>query len=164
MYQHDQFGIEATDLYKDICGSLIYEFSAGAYDAYFTYYSTTRIFNLKTNEMSVLVNGYALYTVTARLGAYPEVYASQTGSITMLSPCAEPFRAYIGIVPNINFDYTNTAYFSFPADMISPTLCASFVTYSCTYMDGPNIATVPDMCNQPSEVNDMWTTTISFNT
>lgn len=160
VYKHDAFEIQTNNVYSDICGTLSYSLDAGIlYTQYFTYDGTNRVFQLLTNEMAVLVQGQISYTITAYLTAFPEVHAIQTGVIKMESPCADPFLMYMGIVPNINFRYEEAVTWTYPKTLITPELCRSFATYSCTYIDGP---VESDMCVQPSTIVNGVSTQISF--
>jgi hypothetical protein len=127
-WTHNPFIVVSTQAIIDICGTLSYGYDAGSVTINITYDVNLHIFVFFCDDMG-LVGTTINYTVFVWLPDYPDCSMcggccnGSTGVIIIVSPCVNPVID-IGIVINIDFDFSGPSIWNPPPCTVIPPICA----------------------------------------
>jgi hypothetical protein len=159
---HDSFVGLGADYVKEQCGDLALNYAISHNIPEGVTYADNTI-SIYSEDMSLLVSPEFTYTIEVSLMSNPEIKVTGSNIITLKNPCEDPFNSFASVVPNVNFDFgVDATEFTFPASLFRNPICQQFVSFTCTYVQGPVSTDVP-MCGPLSQAGDM-VTDISFDT
>lgn len=128
------FIINGSPAVKQICGDLVYTVDGGVIDNLLTHNNAQNQISIYAEYRPLVDNSPYVYTVTSELANYPGYgVASDTGLITIIDICDDPFSVTAGSQVALTFDYSSPVTFSIPGLVVNPNVCLPEREAICTF-------------------------------